>query len=470
MHFRAPSTAPSGPVEPTTIFLILAAAGLLTAAGLVIRERRRRSLELEEDVLRRHAQRPEAFAPPPDFPGIVVLVGAPGAGKSDFVQRHLAATTVVSLDELRGEVSDLGDQHDQRPVTQNRALVRAVLTASHHLRSGTAVTVDATSSSRPHRATWVELARFHGVPAIAVVIHPDADVAAYRNRVLRSAAPGPSGFAESVPAAWAAKAHATITADLDALPDEGFSAVVHAQLPTAVSATPAGRRAHLATTAALVFAVILMFLLVSGCSGTARSETAGWNPPAGTPDRVTAQAKLAGLRVAAPGSMDGYVRDCSRPTGPSCVFGQPWKDVDGNGCDQRSDVLMRDLDGAKRQPGRCKVVAGVLHDPYTDADVTALGKIQIDHVVPEAVAWRSGAAGWQLERRVAFANDLANLVAVSGKTNMSKGDKTPDQWFPPNLGASCGYARIYVGIKSTYDLTVTTAESAALSSALNACR
>ncbi|WP_018685425.1 AAA family ATPase [Actinokineospora enzanensis] len=470
MHFRAPSAAPSGPVEPTTVFLILAAVGLLAAAGLAIRERRRRTRELEEDLLRRHAQRPQAFVPPPNFLGIIVLVGAPGAGKSDFVQRHLAATAVVSLDELRDEVSDLGDRHDQRPVTQNRALARAVLTAAHHVRSGTAVTIDATSSSRAHRATWVELARYHSVPAIAVVIHPDADVAAYRNRALRSPVPGPSGFAESVPAAWAAKAHETITADLGELADEGFATVVAAQLPTAVPATPSGRRTHLATTAALTFAVILVFLLVSGCSGIARSETGGWNPPAGTPDRATAQAKLAGLRVAAPGSMDGYVRDCSQSAGPSCVFGQPWKDVDGNGCDQRSDVLMRDLDGAKRQPGRCKVVAGVLHDPYTDTDVTSLAKIQIDHVVPEAVAWRSGAADWKLERRVAFANDLANLVAVSGKANMSKGDKTPDQWFPPNPAASCGYARIYVGIKATYALTVTAAERSALSSALNACR
>jgi predicted kinase len=470
VHFRAPSAAPSGPVETTTVFLILATVGLLAAAGLAVRERRRSTRELEEDLLRRHAQRPQAFAPPPDFLGIIVLVGAPGAGKSDFVQRHLASIAVVSLDELRGEVSDLGDRHDQRPVTQNRALARAMLTAAQHLRSGTAVTIDATSSSRAHRATWVELARFHGVPAIAVVIHPDADVAAYRNRALRSSMPGPSGFAESVPVAWAAKAHDTITADLDEMADEGFATVVHAQQPTAVKAVPSGRRARLATTTALLLAVVLVFLLVSGCSGTARSETRGWNLPAGTPDRATAQTQLAGLRVAAPGSMDGYVRDCSRPTGPSCVFGQPWKDVDGNGCDQRSDVLMRDLDGAQRQSSRCKVVAGVLHDPYTDADITALGKIQIDHVVPEAVAWRSGAAGWQLERRVAFANDLANLVAVSGKANMSKGDKTPDQWVPPNSGASCGYARIYVGIKSTYALTITAAERTALSSALNACR
>lgn len=109
--------------------------------------------------------------------------------------------------------------------------------------------------------------------------------------------------------------------------------------------------------------------------------------PAGTLDIPAARAKL---QVAVPGDMDGYERECIK--GHACVFGQPWKDVDHNGCDQRSQVLARDLANVERKPGRCSVTAGTLADPYTDATLTVVSKIQIDHVVPLGEMWRSGAA------------------------------------------------------------------------------
>ncbi|GLZ31739.1 hypothetical protein Lesp02_39270 [Lentzea sp. NBRC 105346] len=215
---------------------------------------------------------------------------------------------------------------------------------------------------------------------------------------------------------------------------------------------------------------LLLAVLLSGCTAFPATTTQGpadTRVPVGVFDAPTAKAKLATLVVAQPGRLDGYDRECNE--GKACVFGQPWFDTDGDGCDQRSQVLARDLTNVVRKEGRCAVKEGTLHDPYTGATVTSVSKVQIDHVVPLAEMWRSGAAAWPPERRTAAANDLRNLLAVQGKTNQSKGDKTPDEWLPPNAAYVCPYSRIYVTIKSEYGLTTTTAEQAALNRGLATC-
>jgi hypothetical protein len=218
---------------------------------------------------------------------------------------------------------------------------------------------------------------------------------------------------------------------------------------------------------------LLLILLLTGCSafplspGTQASGPQLDRVPAGTLDAATARTSLAALPLSAPGRLDGYVRDCENSKG--CVFGQPWFDTDGDGCDQRSQVLARDLTAVERKPGRCSVQSGTLDDPYTAAQISSVSKIQIDHVVPLAEMWRSGAATWPQERRVAAANDLRNLIAVSGKVNQSKGDKTPDEWMPPNAGYACSYGRIYVTVKAAYGLSVAPAERSALEQALTTC-
>ncbi|MBB5957932.1 uncharacterized protein YceK [Saccharothrix tamanrassetensis] len=223
---------------------------------------------------------------------------------------------------------------------------------------------------------------------------------------------------------------------------------------------------------AVLIAVLLSgSVFLSGCASLPAATDPGSasdRVPPGTADSATARTRLGALTVAEPGSLDGYVRDCDE--GAACVFGQPWSDVDGDGCDQRSQVLARDLANVVRKEGRCGVKEGTLHDPYTGDTVTSVSKIQIDHVVPLAEMWRSGAAGWTREQRTAAANDLRNLVAVQGRINQSKGDKTPDEWMPPNAGYGCAYARIYVGVKAEYALTVTAVERAALERTLAPCQ
>lgn len=161
------------------------------------------------------------------------------------------------------------------------------------------------------------------------------------------------------------------------------------------------------------------------------------------------------------------------------VFGGDWTDSDGNGCNQRDDVLLRDAVEVRTRPqGRCDhdVVAGTWVDPYTGrrlvfTDLKDLGQaqaIQIDHVVPLAEAWRSGASRWPEDRRRAFANDLDNLLAVDGPTNMSKSDDDPAAW-RPRKGFQCAYATRWVETKRRWSLAVDDSERRALEEMLGYC-
>jgi hypothetical protein len=195
--------------------------------------------------------------------------------------------------------------------------------------------------------------------------------------------------------------------------------------------------------------------------------------PAGTLDPASAVSALAALPVAAKTSLNGYERGCGQ--GEGCVFGPAWADVDHNGCDQRNDVLHRDLTQVQVRPGThdCVVVAGVLDDPYTGKTVTFTkadaAEVPIDHVVPLAAAWMQGAAAWPADKRQAFANDLNNLIATTREENSAKGDSTADEWVPEDHSYGCSYATVVVTVKHRYALAVTEAEASALRSLLATC-
>ena len=195
--------------------------------------------------------------------------------------------------------------------------------------------------------------------------------------------------------------------------------------------------------------------------------------PAGTLDPASAATALAALPVAEKTPLDGYERGCGE--GEGCVFGPAWSDVDRNGCDQRNDVLHRDLTEVEVRDGTqgCVVIAGVLDDPYTGQSVpfakADASLVPIDHVVPLAAAWVQGAASWSDDQRETFANDLANLMATTRAENSSKGDSTADEWVPSDPTYGCSYATVVVTVKSTYALSVTPAEAQALQGLLATC-
>lgn len=161
----------------------------------------------------------------------------------------------------------------------------------------------------------------------------------------------------------------------------------------------------------------------------------------------------------------GYSRD---------QFGQRWRDIDRNGCDQRNDVLARDLTNVDAPKG-CKVLAGDLQDPYTGQHIHFVRgqktsqAVQIDHVVALADAWQKGAQQLTPERREQFANDPLNLLAVDGPSNMQKGAGDAATWLPANKAFRCTYVSTQVRVKAEYQLWVTQAEKDAIQRELARC-
>ena len=228
--------------------------------------------------------------------------------------------------------------------------------------------------------------------------------------------------------------------------------------------------------------LLAVLLALTGCEfewqiETGPPETASSvgqaDVPEGTLDPAAASAALVSLPIEEKTSLDGYERSCGE--GDGCVFGPAWADVDRNGCDQRNDVLHRDLAQIEVREGTqdCVVVAGVLDDPYTGETVTFVkadaAEVPIDHVVPLAAAWVQGAAEWTTDERTAFANDLGNLMATTREQNSSKGDSTADEWLPPDPAYGCSYATVVITVKDRYALSVTPAEADTLEDLLATC-
>jgi hypothetical protein len=145
-----------------------------------------------------------------------------------------------------------------------------------------------------------------------------------------------------------------------------------------------------------------------------------------------------------------------------------WRSV-GDNCDVRDLVLKRD--GTKVRLSGCNVVAGTWKSVYDGKVLDSPTKVDIDHMVPLANAWRSGASAWTTARRSDFANDLNDpqLVAVSATSNRSKGDQDPSTWKPPATSSWCSYAEDWIAVKTHWKLTVTTAEKSALADMLEKC-
>jgi len=200
--------------------------------------------------------------------------------------------------------------------------------------------------------------------------------------------------------------------------------------------------------------------LVAGASAVIvfGGGTASAVPP-GIPDAATAQSELEQLTVAPDGSMDGYDRE---------KFPH-WSTVEGS-CNTREEVLKRDGEGVEVDDD-CAATAGSWTSPYDGDTWTETSDVDIDHMVPLAAAWRSGASEWTDEEREAFANDMESpqLWAVTDNVNQEKGDQTPDTWKPPLESHWCEYARAFTHVKFTYQLTVNEAEKAALAEMLGTC-
>ena len=133
----------------------------------------------------------------------------------------------------------------------------------------------------------------------------------------------------------------------------------------------------------------------------------------------------------------------------------------------RAKVLIRtsEVPVGLKDKNRCIVESGQWEDPYTGKVHTSARDVQIDHMVPLKNAFTSGAWAWNVKQRCLYANFMANeyhLKPVDGFENMSKGDRSPDKYLPPQGSYVCQYLRSWLKIKMIWKLDMTVNEAEAI--------
>jgi lysophospholipase L1-like esterase len=180
-----------------------------------------------------------------------------------------------------------------------------------------------------------------------------------------------------------------------------------------------------------------------------------------------------------------------------------WAFITRGGCDTRNRVLRAQAVSPKQwtgtlsllpSDGSCPVTQGSWQTPYdipetplnlpTQVDIA--NAMAIDHIVPKADAWATGAGNWiknygnasgtALLRDFSNDQDASELLAVSSASNSSKADSSPDEWMPTNTGMTCPYIEAWIEVKHKWALAVSTvtgfngtSELTFLQNTLNGC-
>ncbi len=208
---------------------------------------------------------------------------------------------------------------------------------------------------------------------------------------------------------------------------------------------------------------------VVALAGVAGALTLGL-PAVLAPETTPAEATYAApLRVAIaelvvePEVRTGYDREEFRH----------WVDADGDGCDARREVLIAEADDTPIVGPGCTLEGGRWFSAYDRVSVHDDAAVDMDHLVPLAEAWDSGARRWTDSTREAYANDLGDhrsLIGVTASSNRSKADQDPADWLPTY--AVCRYLTHWVAVKHRWRLSVDERERAALRDEVDArdCR
>jgi len=148
-----------------------------------------------------------------------------------------------------------------------------------------------------------------------------------------------------------------------------------------------------------------------------------------------------------------------------------WIDADKDGCNTRYEVLIAEAIVKPKVGAGCYLSGGKWKSSYDSKTFTNPTGLDIDHMVPLAEAWRSGAWTWTSAQRMDYANDLddsRSLLAVTASLNRSKGDKDVAGWLPAK--GQCAYISNWIAVKSRFDLTVDSLEGEFLQSKIATCK
>lgn len=192
------------------------------------------------------------------------------------------------------------------------------------------------------------------------------------------------------------------------------------------------------------------------------SFAAGTAPPASTLETGRSLLGILELLPVRPEDRTGYQRS---------LF-VLWTDADGDRCNTRSEVLIEEAVLPPSVGPGCRLTGGRWRSLYDGFETSNPARLDIDHVVPLAEAWDSGASAWTADRRTRFANDLGvswSLVAVSASSNRAKGDRDPADWMPPLAAVRCTYVADWLAVKVRWSLAIDAREHDFLDPIARAC-
>ena len=200
-----------------------------------------------------------------------------------------------------------------------------------------------------------------------------------------------------------------------------------------------------------VTTVAIVAVFLSALSTTSQATT----------QALTARNLLSKLHVTA-----------EHPSGYERSLFTLWDDQDHDGCNTRKEVLLSEAVVKPRITGTCTLVGGKWRSAYDGATFTNSRGLDIDHMVPLAEAWASGAYRWDSSTREAYANDLGysrSLIAVSASSNRSKSDSDPYLWMPTKYSYTCQYVNDWIAVKYRWNLRVDAQERRDLLTKLSRC-
>ncbi|MGW0902845.1 HNH endonuclease family protein [Streptomyces sp. NPDC002853] len=215
------------------------------------------------------------------------------------------------------------------------------------------------------------------------------------------------------------------------------------------------------TRTAVLLAAAAALIIPTATAQAAPTGSPNTAPQAGETVTQPLQAALKSLTI----------KDEDR-TGYQRTSFKHWVDADKDGCTTRAEVLKTEALTAPDQGPRCKLTGGRWYSEYDDQYIEGPDKLDIDHRIPLAEAWDSGAKDWSAAERQEYANDLGDaraLIAVTAKSNRSKADKDPSTWMPSADGNRCDYISQWVAIKTRWKLTIDPSEEAALAENATRC-
>ena len=191
---------------------------------------------------------------------------------------------------------------------------------------------------------------------------------------------------------------------------------------------------------------------------------------------ATAHAADPGDTIALPvrGALSTLAVQDEDRTGYERTKFRHWIDADRDGCDTRREVLLTEAVQAPEVGDRCRLTegTGTWYSYYDDTQITGQRTLDIDHMVPLAESWDSGAYAWTAQRRQDYANDLGDdraLVAVTARSNRNKADQDPREWLPPHAPARCRYIGEWTAIKLRWSLAADPAEKTTLTQLAAEC-